>query len=352
MVTLNADTSVVATYRPNANLMFVTATQLVMPFGNSAATSQTNADAFCNARATAASLPGTYVAWLSTSTRSAMSKLGTANGWVRTDGRPFANTKADLAAGKIFYPPLYSESGADTLSAFYSAATGTAADGTATANTCADWTSTSGATAGGGEPSRGTKYWTDFFARTCNAAYVLYCFETAFNTVVKPPPVSGRYAFVSKGTVQPAAGHSRATFDALCQSEATTAALPGTYLALVATTQSTAIARFTTSAGSLPWFRPDGVQLVTAAAGLLGDRPELLAAFDVMADGTYVVDSWPWTGALQTDQVGTLATTCNDWSSTVGSGDGGTTAGAYDWYNEFQESLTCVGSQPVFCLQQ
>ena len=253
---------------------------------------------------------------------------------------------------RIFYPPLYSESGTDTLFAFYYAATGTAADGIATANTCADWTSTSGQTAGGGEPSSGTKGWTDFIPQTCNAPYVLYCFETAFSTVVMPPPVSGRYAFVSKGTVQPGAGHSRATFDALCQSEANTAGLPGTYLALVATTQSTAIERFTTSATSPPWFRPDGVQLVTAAGGLLGDGPELLAPFNVAADGTYVADSSPWTGALQTDQVGTLATTCNDSSSAVGSGDGGMSSLAYDWYNEFQESLTCAGAEPAFCLQQ
>jgi hypothetical protein len=49
------------------------------------------ADAICAARATEANLPGTYVAWLSTSTRQARDRLAGARGWVRVDGRPVAD---------------------------------------------------------------------------------------------------------------------------------------------------------------------------------------------------------------------------------------------------------------------
>src|SRR5213592_2896892 len=63
-----------------------------------------DADRICNARAQAAGLPGTYVAWLSSSTEPARDRLGSARGWVRLDGLPFTDTLADLAAGKVFYP--------------------------------------------------------------------------------------------------------------------------------------------------------------------------------------------------------------------------------------------------------
>src|SRR5690606_4557544 len=61
-------------------------------------------DAICAARAEAAGLPGTYVAWLSTATVDARDRLGSARGWRRVDGEPFADTVEDLASGKIFYP--------------------------------------------------------------------------------------------------------------------------------------------------------------------------------------------------------------------------------------------------------
>lgn len=65
---------------------------------------QSVSDGYCSSVAADAGLPGQYLAWLSTTTTNAISKLGGANGWVRTDGRPSANTQADLAAGRIFYP--------------------------------------------------------------------------------------------------------------------------------------------------------------------------------------------------------------------------------------------------------
>src|SRR5262245_12432676 len=83
-----------------SNVAFVT-TRTLNPstFGGLA-----GADAICQATADQAGLPGTYIAWLSTTTTNAVDRLAGSRGWVRTDGVPFADTPADIAAGRIFAP--------------------------------------------------------------------------------------------------------------------------------------------------------------------------------------------------------------------------------------------------------
>jgi hypothetical protein len=54
-------------------------------------------DALCNAEAADAGLPGTYVAYLSTSAVDAIDRIGGSRGWVRPDGRPFVDRPEDLA---------------------------------------------------------------------------------------------------------------------------------------------------------------------------------------------------------------------------------------------------------------
>jgi hypothetical protein len=91
-----------------ANLVFVTSQHVIAgQLGSLAA-----ADARCNDAAGGAGLPGHYVAWLSTSKTSAIDRLAGARGWVRPDGRPFADTPADIAAGRIWYPASIDENGA------------------------------------------------------------------------------------------------------------------------------------------------------------------------------------------------------------------------------------------------
>ena len=71
------------------------------------------ADAICQARAQAGGLAGTYRAWLSTSTASAFSRLGTASGWVRPDGKPVFDSRADLTTPRMFHPIRIDERGGD-----------------------------------------------------------------------------------------------------------------------------------------------------------------------------------------------------------------------------------------------
>src|SRR5688572_3652806 len=69
--------------RPDAprNVMFVTSTTMTGSFGG-----RDGADNTCKQLAAAANLPGIFRAYVSTTTENAPARLGTARGWVRTDG--------------------------------------------------------------------------------------------------------------------------------------------------------------------------------------------------------------------------------------------------------------------------
>ena len=74
---------------PSVNIAFVTSTSVQI----STLGGHLGADALCAQRAEAGGLPSnTYVAWLSTSTVDAKTRLAGARGWVRPDGLPFADT--------------------------------------------------------------------------------------------------------------------------------------------------------------------------------------------------------------------------------------------------------------------
>lgn len=95
---------------PKPNIAFVTSTTYNGDLGGLA-----GADQKCQALAEAAGLPANvYKAWLSTSNENAKDRLGSARGWVRKDGKPFADTVADIVSGKIFHPLRIDENGADT----------------------------------------------------------------------------------------------------------------------------------------------------------------------------------------------------------------------------------------------
>ena len=88
-----------ATFVPlTANLIFVTSATFAPNRGSAAAY-----DSVCNTAATAAGVNdaagGAYTAVTSDATTTVRSRLGAAaNGWVRMDGAPFADTQAALFA--------------------------------------------------------------------------------------------------------------------------------------------------------------------------------------------------------------------------------------------------------------
>lgn len=147
------------------------------------------ADAMCQAEASAAGLPGTFLAWLSTSTLNAKDRLGSDGPWFNTQRQRIAATLDDLTDGTLENPITYDAAGDEPASPPYNLwpYTGTQADGTAAAGmTCGDWTMVTGEGVSG-YADRTSAQWTNFGTPGCNGqlnvaetGYVgraVYCFQ-------------------------------------------------------------------------------------------------------------------------------------------------------------------------------
>jgi len=176
----------------NVKLVFVTSVGHNGNFGGIA-----GADSFCQQRATAAGLPGTYKAWLSAGTVS----TGPASRFIKAsipyalvDGTVIANNWADLTDGAINVPLNLTEFGkvpsTGTLIWSYTRIDGTPGLFGNPNHTCyggdchcKSWTTTETQ----GNPIQGSAFalrdksnddWTDYsFANACGGDYSLYCFQ-------------------------------------------------------------------------------------------------------------------------------------------------------------------------------
>ena len=334
------------------NKAFVTSATFTGDLGG-----QKGADAKCTRAAKAAGLSGTFKAWLSTFKRNAKDKLGTARGFVRVDGQPFADRVSDIVAGRIFNPLDIDENGDAHPDSANPVWTGTLGAGTvATGDTCSNWTSKFFEDDGDtGASSYGPTFWTDNLGNvgnSCSSAQSLYCFDTSHVTPLTVIKTPGRIAFVSKGTMDNTSGITGA--DTLCATEASAASLPGTFQALLSTSTTPAAMRsgFNFLATSEPYVRPDGIKI--------GDAPTIASGAPLdsgiwqNADGTYVTTfSLPWTGSSTPSSPTTTAQTCDDWStnSDPASGDIGETrdSGEFWW---IATGALCGNSLPIYCLQE
>jgi hypothetical protein len=317
MTTVNANVTITARFDPPAaNIVFVTSTTSNANFGGIA-----GADNICQARAQAAGLAGTYRAFLTTSTASAVSRLGAASGWVRPDGKPVMNTTFDLRTGQMYFPIRITETGTDALESIVH--TASTSDGTPhpSSSTCNDYTVADGQTLVQGFSSGVSSPSTTFALGRCSDVGRLYCFGISSQaTVTVTPPPTFRRAFMTQGTFTPGGGIAAA--DSLCATEASNAGLPGTYKALLATTTASAASRFNTS-GPL-WARVDGVPLTPTAATMFtatfwDSALVVLANGQPAGSGNVTI----WGGASSFTATGTTALTCSNWSSTAGSTGGG-----------------------------
>jgi hypothetical protein len=325
------------------------------------------ADTMCQNEATSAGLSGNYRAFLSTETVGAVTRLGNSRGWVRPDGKPFADRiedflNADSDADRIFYPPRITAAGTDAGRAWV--LTGSTFSGTPrTGYTCASWTVTEGTPGSGFGYATGAGYIFSSVASTgCSTQFSVYCFGVGNVSRVSVTPVSGRRAFMSKGTWSPGAGIS--TADALCQSEANSAGFSGSFRALLATNGASAASRFDTSGP--PWVRPDGVPLMPSAAQVFQSNVTMWnVALNTSADLTRQYGNWfvysgeptPSPGVNPLTQPGTAASTCDNWTSAAaGSGRGGAgTAGESSLLEAFtdkQWGCNYGGAARIACFQQ
>jgi uncharacterized protein DUF1554 len=345
--TTHADAPMIA-----SNIVFVTPSVLSAGSLNGLA----GADAACRMYAMQAGLPGTYVAYLSTSTVNAIDRLSGARGWTRPDGTPFADTPADIAAGRIYSTPIVQADGTRpaTSNSPRQVATGTTNNGTVSiGNTCNDYSSTTANLEVGSATATGSMFSTLRAAASCGAALSIYCFGVDRSIAVPPPTptTSNRRAFLSSAWLP---GGGLAGADAHCQADATTAGITGSFEALLATASASAASRFSTS--GLPWMRLDGQLVAASATNLLTDTRYVLAPLNLTADREYVALASVWTGGADTFTLG--GSTCTDWTSSVPGQSGylGTAQFADpDWFYDLNSAgpsqQACNVSARLYCLE-
>jgi hypothetical protein len=313
------------------NYMFVTS----QTFLTDSITSAQKADQLCM-QAAAGHFPGTFVAWFSDVQSKATDRLATTRGWLRPDGKPFAND----ARGPVFYPPRLDESGTDVAATGGSLLVGTNTNTDGSPNTaCGSGVLT-------GFLDGGAAAWTA--GGGCMAsAFRLYCFGTGHSNDVAPAPVTNPTAFRSSTSV---VGASFLSLEQVCINEAAQAGIPGTFRALVEQTGMPAAMHVRgTHTGAASWVRKDGVVVSHDAANF--DAPIEL---DVHGNRVSAGGS-TWGGAANPNATG-VNSDCNDWTLSTGSGSatGSGAVGSSDRSHmpeAFGSAISVCGSANfVYCL--
>jgi hypothetical protein len=287
------------------NVVFVTSTTIP---GVMAPNPLATADAFCASAAESAMLPGTFVAYLSTSSVNAIDRIGGSRGWVGTDGLPIIDQPGDLATGAMFNPIDHDQHGT-LVAPTQSVWTGTGPDGHVFA-TCADW-SDGNAPASFGFAGAGFPAFVQGSGSNCNNPASLYCFETGHVAPVAPVPSSaGRLAFL--GHPRGGLDTTSSALDQICTTDAVANGLPGMYAAAIATNTSTVAQRFPMD--GMPWRRVDGTIVATTAARLFDGTPHL-SFINQTADGAYETNGGILVGTTNPFALGT--NDCADWADTT-----------------------------------
>lgn len=329
----------------DANYAFVSTTQ-VAP---GALGGLGGADAICNSDAANARLPGTYVAWLSTSTTNAVDRLAGARGWVRLDGKPIADQATDIAAWNAIEPIAF-----DALARPVAelVTTTSANDGTFVGDACDDLTQpVDSILALEGRSDATGALLSSADAHGCDLAMPLFCFGIdRVQPVGVPPPTAGKLLFVSSFW-SPGGGVTDA--DAHCASDAQAAGATGAFLAWLSTSAQPASTRF--SAASGPIVRPDGVvvarDVAALAAGTLDTAPNVTLA------RTYTSTS-VWSGGVTPSLAGSASSSCQDWTSSAPSelGDTGLAElgdpGYFGDADILDDSTCNNGIVALYCLEQ
>jgi hypothetical protein len=270
-LTLNSATSVTAAFGAReGNLVFVSSAVFPATLG-----SATAYDVECGRLASAAGLAapdaGVFVAWTSDLTTNAISRLGTARGFVRMDGLGFADRVSDVAAGSILNAVVFDELGASVPeidprnNSRMVVMTGTDETGQSTDDfNCLDFTDSSApfSYANGGHVYGGPRSWTRGALGACNFTHRIYCFEKDKNQPLVVPATSGRRIYLAPFEVIADGGVGSA--DLACMR----ARPAGVTLAraIIAATNQRPSSILSSDAGQL-YIRPDG-QIVGSVAEL------------------------------------------------------------------------------------
>ena len=139
------------------------------------------ADAKCQERATAANLPGTYMAWISDAVDGPAARFMTKTGpYILVNGTKVADDWADLTDGTLDAAINRTETNVTPMNPIQ-VWTNTNIDGTpsSTDKHCVDWGNSMGGSNKGdfGERTVTDSNWTKKGNAACNSVYRLYCFQ-------------------------------------------------------------------------------------------------------------------------------------------------------------------------------
>jgi hypothetical protein len=307
---------------PTPNVAFASSFTTMGNFGGIAV-----ATAECQSLATAAHLPGTFVALLGDSTHTVESGIDGARGWVDTTGVPIADLPSAWLGGGLFHPLERDEHGALVPYTFVWIGGGN--------SSCGDWTMV-----GSNGISGDTRSLPDPFTyASCNAVSALACVQIDAVVPVVPTPVAGRKMFVTVNGFMPGGGLSAA--NALCDLEANGAGLPGTYAAVLATAGGD---QFSQLSDGLPWTRVDGVAITPTAADFLAASGDLSSFVAMSAAGVGNSNSTIW--------IGSTTDNCSDWTATAGSGEVGDATSVMLGALYGDVATSCAQERALLCAEQ
>lgn len=339
-LTIAATTNLTASFSPlTNNLVFVSSDRYPPTLGGATAY-----DARCNEVATRTGLNNStgdgFVAMLSDANSTFVTRLGSARGWVRMDGRPFIDRFSDLFAGSMYYPVRYDELGRDSYQTeTYTVWTGTEYDGLASTENCNNWTSNSSTLSGRrGNLDHGPALWTGG-SSACDDPFPsgIICLGRTRSAPIVLPAVSGKRFWTTTTPYTPGS----MTPDAKCSQERPTGVTQAR--ALIAHPNVAASSLLVPTAN---YIRPDGV-LVGTGAQIANEQ--LLTAAWVNAAGQSS-DVGIWVGSLSPTLPGSSESTCNDWTSTSGAVMLGLNGDLGPFWR-FYEATCDIVSTHLYCIE-
>ena len=349
-----------------ANLVFATSNFIPANLGGLGAY-----DIACNGVASDAGINNgannAYVAWMSTPTFSASTRLTATGSFERVDGTLFAASKMSLLSGQVRAAPNLDELGRLVIGdSFW---TGTTGAGAANGQDCAGWTEAFLPDGGirfmvRGIANAGPVDWTEGGGNhTCNNTGTrVFCMQNTSNATITPPtiPTAGKRLFRSSPVARPS---SVGNADTTCTTQAVAAGLPGTYRALLAS--STVSAATNALVDNTVYYRVDGTRVGSGAEiKALAIPFALSAGIWQLANGTYTApggapDMSPiWTGATSVTALAFttgMTSNCSNWTSsstTVRLGRAQTAA--FNYFDSFGEFGNCISAAlfGLYCAQQ
>ncbi len=310
-----------------ANRAFVSQGQYRGDFGGTA-----GADALCQAEAVAANLDGEFLALLKASTRPDPAQpFANSRGWQLPSGNWVADLPSQLGDGAFFQPIREHANGTFVNSEIDSYRVWT---GDVVGN-CNDWTN---------KAANGDQTWLAHWRRLSDGEYPcdmplrLYCFERGKQFAFSPVAIVHKRIFLSTTTFTPGASSGP---DVLCQSEATSALLPGSYQAVLPSVGVAALDKLPNGRTTV-YQRIDGF-----VVGVLGSSATQRTYITVTADGSMPAgENEVWTGG---DPTIVQTNTCTNWRANAGSAESGP---AFAWPGFAGVTKPCTTPLHLYCAEQ